>query len=164
MNGCIRRRNDSAWVVTLFFFFLKSAVVAWGRGLLWLSSYFLLSLHRSLILLFFCLGVKQTKVGPRFNFSAMILSHAVLYDAVAVSVFYWMEYGDVRCTLTLLGELGFFNFNYFRRGSYTLHLNLKYYRIYLSHICIYTTAYFKADFFFFFFWKSIFFLKERKAY
>ena len=94
----------------------------------------------------------------------MILSHAVLYDAVAVSVFYWMEYGDVRCTLTLLGELGFFNFNYFRRGSYTLHLNLKYYRIYLSHIYIYTTAYFKADFFFFFFGKAFFFLKERKAY
>ena len=128
-------------------------------------AFFLFSLKPSSLTysFVFLLGRKANDGGTTDSISAMILSHAVLYDAVAVSVFYWMEYGDVRCTLTLLGELGFFNFNYFRRGSYTLHLNLKYYRIYLSHIYIYTTAYFKADFFFFF-RKSIFFLKERKAY
>ena len=121
-------------------------------------AFFLFSLNPSSLTysFVFLLGRKANDGGTTDSISAMILSHAVLYYAVAVSVFYWMEYGDVRCTLTLLGELGFFNFNYFMRGSYTLHLNLKYYRIYLSHIYIYTTAYFKADFFFFF-WKSIFF-------
>ena len=88
-----------------FFFYLSRRSLPEGERLD--MAFFLFSPKAFIAHLFFCvlllcLRVKQTKVGPLFNFWAMILSHAVLSDALSVSVFYWMENGGVRCTFDII--------------------------------------------------------------